>query len=109
MPWLMLLGAIGCEVVATLALRGVVHGLRPLPTLLVVVGYPLSFLLMALALRTLNVGVVYAIWSGVGTAGVTLVAARLYGENLNPVAVGGMLLIVLGVVVLASSGSTAHA
>jgi small multidrug resistance pump len=108
MPWLTLAGAIGCEVAATLALRAAVHGLRPLTVLLVVCGYPLSFLLMVVALRTLDVGVAYAVWSGVGTAGVALVAAWFYDERLNPAAVVGMLLIVLGVVVLASSGSTGH-
>jgi small multidrug resistance pump len=108
MAWLLLAGAIGTEVVATLALRGTAGTFRLLPMLLVVLGYVASFTLMALALRTLNVGVVYAIWSGVGTAGVSIAAALLYREHLNAVAVIGMALIVLGVVVLASSGTTRH-
>jgi small multidrug resistance pump len=108
MAWLLLAGAIGTEVVATLALRGTAGALRLLPTLLVVLGYLASFTLMALALRTLNVGVVYAIWSGVGTAGVTISAAYLYREHLNLVAIVGMTLIVVGVVVVASSGTTRH-
>jgi small multidrug resistance pump len=108
MAWLLLAGAIGTEVVATLALRGTAGTFRLVPMLLVVLGYVASFTLMALALRTLNVGVVYAIWSGVGTAGVTIAAALLYREHLNVVAVIGMTLIVLGVVVLASSGVTRH-
>ncbi len=108
MAWLLLAGAIGTEVVATLALRGTAAAFRLVPTLVVVVGYVASFILMALALRTLNVGVVYAIWSGVGTAGVTIAAAFLYREHLNLVAVLGMTLIVVGVVILASSGTTRH-
>jgi small multidrug resistance pump len=108
MAWLMLAGAILAEVVATLALRGVAAVLRPLPALAVVAGYLASFTLLAGALRTLNVGVVYAIWSGVGTAGVATAAIFLYGERLNLAAVGGMVLIVAGVVVLVSSGATSH-
>jgi small multidrug resistance pump len=108
MAWLMLAGAIVTEVVATLALRGAAGAFRPLPTLIVAGAYLASFILMAYALRTLNVGVVYAIWSGVGTAGVTIAAAFLYGEHLNLAAVAGMALIVVGVVVLASSGATQH-
>ncbi|GAB3673660.1 multidrug efflux SMR transporter [Actinocorallia lasiicapitis] len=108
MPWVFLAGAIGSEVAATLALRGLAGGFRPLPLVLVVAGYAVSFTLMALALRTLNVGLVYAIWSGAGTAAVAGVAAALYGEHLNATAIGGMVLIVLGVVVLATSGATGH-
>ena len=108
MAWLLLAGAIGAEVVATLALRGTAGAFRPLPTTIVVVGYVLSFTLLAQALRTLNVGVVYAIWSGVGTAGVAIAATILYGEHLNLTAIGGMVLIVVGVAVLASSGATSH-
>jgi small multidrug resistance pump len=108
MAWLMLAGAIVVEVVATLALRGTSGTFRLLPTLLVIGGYVASFTLMAFAMRTLNVGVVYAVWAGVGTAGVTTAAALLYGEHLNLAAVAGMALIVIGVVVLASSGATHH-
>ena len=108
MAWLMLAGAILAEVVATLALRGVAGEFRPLPLLVVVGGYIIAFTLMAAALRTLNVGVVYAIWSGVGTAGVAAAAAVLYDEHLNLTAIGGMALIIVGVVVLAASGATGH-
>lgn len=108
MAWLMLAGAIVTEVIATLVLRGTAEAFRLLPTLAVVAGYLISFVLMAVALRTLNVAVVYAIWSGVGTAGVAAVGALAYGENLNPTAVGGIALIVIGVAVLASSGTVSH-
>ncbi|GAA1822432.1 hypothetical protein HC028_24010 [Planosporangium flavigriseum] len=108
MAWLMLAVAIVAEVVATLALRGISGAFRVVPLLLVTGGYVASFTLIAFALRTLNVGVVYAIWAGAGTAGVTIAAALLYGERLNLPAVAGMALIVLGVVVLAASGATRH-
>jgi small multidrug resistance pump len=108
MPWLMLAGAIATEVVATLSLRGTAEEFRPLLVLTVVLGYLASFALLAVALRTLNVGIVYAIWSGAGTATVAAVAAVLFDEKLNAAAIGGMVLIVVGVAVLASSGATSH-
>ncbi len=104
----MLAGAIACEVAATLSLRGTTDGFRPLLALVVVVGYVVSFVLMALAFRTLNVGIVYAIWSGVGTAGTTAAASVLFHERLNATAVLGMAVIVGGVVILAMSGAATH-
>lgn len=108
MAWLTLAGAIMTEVIATLALRGTADNFRPALVTAVIAGYTASFLLMAMALRTLNVGLVYAIWSGVGTASVAAVAALIYGERLNLMAVCGMAMIVVGVAVLASSGATSH-
>lgn len=108
MAWLVLAVAVVTEVVATLSLRGMAGGGRPWLIAVVVAGYGVSFTLMAVALRSLNVGIVYAIWSGVGTAGVSLAAMWLFGERLNAVAVAGMALIVAGVVVLVSSGATGH-
>jgi small multidrug resistance pump len=108
MAWLLLAGAIISEVAATLAMRGIANGFRPWPALIVVAGYLISFTLMALALRTLNVGLVYAVWSGAGTAGTAAIAAALYDERLNLTAVAGMVVIVAGVVLLATSGATTH-
>jgi len=108
MAWLMLAGAILSEVVATLSLRGTSSEFRPVLAVVVVVGYLVSFVLMALAFRTLNVGIVYAVWSGVGTAGTTAAAAWLYGERINGTAIVGMVVIVAGVAILASSGAATH-
>jgi small multidrug resistance pump len=108
MAWLMLAGAIGAEIVATLALRGTAGSFRPALVATVATGYLTSFVLMALALRTLNVGIVYAIWSGVGTVGVAIAATILYQEHLNKAAIAGMALVVIGVVVLTTSGATTH-
>jgi small multidrug resistance pump len=107
--WLFLAGAILAEITATLALRGTAVAPRPLPILVVIVGYTVSFVLMMYALKRLNVGIVYAIWSGVGTAGVAVVAALLYRERLSVIAIGGMVLIIVGVVMLVTSGTTTHA
>lgn len=108
MPWVMLGVAVVSEVAATLSLRGLAGGFRPVLLAAVLVGYGVSFTLVGIALRSLNVGAVYAIWSGVGTAGVAVAAWWLFSERLNWVAVAGMALIVAGVVVLVSSGVTSH-
>jgi len=67
---------------------------------LVVVGYGIAFYLLALTLRTIPVGIAYAIWSGAGIVLITAVAWLLYGQKLDLPAVLGMGLIVAGVVVL---------
>jgi small multidrug resistance pump len=108
MAWLLLAGAITSEVAATLALRGIANGIRPWPTLIVVLGYLVSFVLMAMALRTLNVGIVYAVWAGAGTAGTAALAAVFYDERLNLTAVLGLVVIVAGVAILAGSGAATH-
>jgi len=105
MGWLFLAGAIGAEVAGTLALRSVAAEFRWGPAAVVAVGYLVSFVLLALALRSVNVGAAYAVWSGVGTAGVAGLALLIYGERINAVGVLGLALIVAGVGVLSLSGS----
>jgi small multidrug resistance pump len=79
-----------------------------LPAAIVTVSYVSSFVLMVPALRTINVGVSYAIWSAVGTAAVAGLGVVLFDERLNALAVVGIVLIVVGVVLLTASGSATH-
>ena len=65
--------AIASEVIATLALKASEGFSRPLPAVIVVVGYGISFFLLALVLKHLSVGTTYAIWSAVGTAAIALI------------------------------------
>jgi small multidrug resistance pump len=98
--------AIVAEVTGTLELRAVAGGTgRWWPITLVALAYVVSFAFMALALRSLSVGTVYAIWSGVGTAAVAVAGWLLFAERVTWLGVCGMALIVVGVVVLVSSGS----
>ncbi|HMN21047.1 MAG TPA: SMR family transporter [Ottowia sp.] len=99
-PWLLLTGAIVCEVVATSALKASDGFTRLAPSLLVASGYSLAFWLLALTLRSIPVGVAYAIWSGLGTVLIALAGWWLYGQRLDAAAVAGMALIVAGVLVL---------
>ncbi|MDQ7733513.1 multidrug efflux SMR transporter [Halomonas sp. SpR1] len=100
MTFVYLVLAIVAEVIATSALKASVGFTRPLPSVVVVVGYGVAFYLLSLVLRTLPVGVAYAIWAGLGIVLVTLVGIVAFGEKPDLPAVVGISLIVAGVVML---------
>lgn len=100
MNYLYLAIAIVAEVVATSALKASQEFTRVGPSLLAVLGYGTAFYLMTLCLKTMSVGVVYAIWSGMGIVLIGIVAAVLYREVPDVWGIVGMALIVAGVVVL---------
>jgi small multidrug resistance pump len=100
MHWLYLALAIAAEVVATSALKAAAGFTRPLPALLVVLGYGVAFYCLSLSLRVVPVGVAYAIWSGVGTALIALIGWIVFGQALDPPALIGLALIIGGVAVL---------
>ena len=99
-PALWLALAIGSEVVATVSLKLSDGFSRPVPAAVVVAGYAFSFYALSITLRTIPLGVVYAIWSGVGTAAVVVIGLFLFRESLDVVKVVGIGLIIAGVVVL---------
>lgn len=101
MNGLLLLGfAILSEIVATTALKLSDGFTKPLPSLLVVVGYGIAFYLISLSLRQIPIGTAYAIWSGVGTVATAAIGVLLWKETLEPGRIIGIALIVIGVVVL---------
>jgi len=104
----MLVGAIATEVASTLALRGSDGFSKPVPSVITVVGYIVSFILLALVLKTLPVGIVYAIWSAVGIALVAVFGKILFDDPVPPLAMAGMVLIVGGVVLVGFSGAKPH-
>jgi len=100
MQWIYLAIAIVSEVVATSALKAAEGFTRLVPSTLVVVGYALAFYFLSLTLRTIPLGVAYAIWAGVGVALVALVGWVVYHQSLDIAALIGISLIVSGVIVL---------
>lgn len=98
--YLLLLAAIVAEVIATSALKAAENFTRPLPSLLVVVGYGTAFFLLSITLKSLPLGVAYAIWSGAGTALVAVVGWLVYRQQLDLPAVLGIALIIAGTLVL---------
>ena len=107
--WLILLVAILSETIATTALKASEGFTVLIPSVVVVVGYCLSFYFLSLTLRSIPVGVAYAVWSGVGVAFVTLFGVLVYNQKLDLPAMLGILLIMTGVVVMFSfSDSMSH-
>ena len=101
--------AIVAEVIATTALKAVDGFSKPLPLTLVVIGYGIAFWMLTLVVRTIPVGVAYAIWAGLGIVLVSIAAMFIYQQKLDLPAVLGMGLIVSGVVVIQLfSSSTGH-
>ncbi|MGS2744792.1 DMT family transporter [Halomonas sp. LS-001] len=100
MTFIYLVLAVVAEVIATSALKSSLGFTRLWPSLLVLVGYGVAFYLLGLALRTLPVGLAYAIWAGLGIVLVTLVGMVVFGERPDLPGVLGIALIVAGVVVL---------
>lgn len=99
-PWIILTIAIVAEVIATSALRAS-HGFsRLVPSAVVVAGYGVAFYCLSLTLKNLPVGIVYAVWSGVGIVLITLVAMVLFKQVPDWPAMLGLGLIVSGVLVL---------
>lgn len=105
--WVTLSLAIAAEVVATSALKSSESFTRPLPSLLVVLGYGLAIYLLSLVLKAIPVGVAYAIWSGLGIVLITLVAWVVHNQRIDVPGLIGMALIIAGVVVLNLFSNTA--
>lgn len=100
MSWLYLLIAITAEVIATTALKASEGFTQWLPSLVTVVGYTIAFYCLALTLRTIPVGVAYAVWSGVGVAAISLIGYLVFKQPLDTPALIGIGLILAGVLVL---------
>jgi small multidrug resistance pump len=107
-PWFLLVVAIATEVIGTLALRASDGFTQVVPAAVTVVTYLVSIVLLALVLKSLPVGIVYAIWSAVGIALVAVLGRVIFGDPVPPLAAVGMVLIVGGVALVGFSGAQTH-
>lgn len=98
--WFFLVGAIGCEILATSALKAAAGFSRPGPTIIVVLGYVSAFYCLSVALRTIPMGVAYAIWSGVGIVAISLIGLVVYRQRLDMAGLIGIGLIIAGTLVI---------
>lgn len=98
--WIFLAVAIVSEVIATSFLKSAEGFTRLWPSLIVVIGYLLAFYLLSLTLKTIPVGVAYAIWSGVGIVLIALSGWLFLGQLLDTPALIGLTLIIAGVAVI---------
>ena len=109
MHWLILFIAIAAEVVATSALKASDGFSKFGSSLLVVGGYALAFYCLSLTLKSIPIGMAYAIWSGAGIVLISLVAFLFFQQRLDAPALLGMGLIVAGVLIIQIfSNSQAH-
>ena len=101
--------AIVAEVIATTALKAVEGFSKPLPLALVVLGYGTAFWMLSLVMKSIPVGVTYAIWSGLGIVLISIAGLLVYGQKLDLAALLGIALIIAGVLVIQLfSGSSGH-
>lgn len=98
--WAALGGAILCEVVGTSLLQASNQFTKPWPTLGMAVCYGLAFYLLSHALKTIPVGLAYAIWSGLGVVLISLIGLVVFKQKLDLPAVLGLVMIVGGVMVI---------
>ncbi|MFC3576167.1 multidrug efflux SMR transporter [Streptomyces yaanensis] len=105
MGYAYLAAAIASEVVATTAMKYSDGFSRLWPSLVTVLGYVVSFALLAQTLKTVSIGTAYAIWSGAGTAVVAAIGLTLFGEGLGAAKIAGIALIIGGVAVLNLGGA----
>ena len=98
--WVYLFLAIMSEVIATASLKSTEGFTKPIPSIIVLVGYCAAFYFLSLTLDTISIGVAYAIWSGVGVATITVVSFFLYDQKIDLAGVLGIGLIIAGVIVL---------
>lgn len=92
--------AIIAEVIATSALKASAGFTKLGPGLIVVIGYGVAFYCLAVVLKTMPIGIAYAIWSGLGIVLITLVGIVAFNQKPDLAALAGMALIISGVVVI---------
>jgi len=98
--WLFLAIAIVAEVVATSSLKSSEGFTKLWPSLLVIVSYSTAFYFLSLTLKSIPIGIAYAIWAGLGVVLITVVGWLLYDQKLGFASVLGMALIIAGVVII---------
>lgn len=106
MSYLYLGIAIIAEVIGTSALKSSEGFTNFWPSVAVILGSAAAFFFLSLVLKTIPVGVAYAIWSGLGIVLISIVGAVLFKQTLDLAAIIGMLLIVTGVIVMNLFSST---
>ena len=98
--YLALIIAVTAEVIGTTALKASEQFTKLGPSIVVVIGYACAFYFLALTLRTIPVGIAYAIWSGFGIFLISVIGWGLFGQKLDLPAIAGLGLIIAGIVVI---------
>jgi small multidrug resistance pump len=106
MAWILLSIAIAAEIFGTLSLKASDGLSKLMPSLGVLIGYATAFTLMAMSLKKLDVGITYAIWSGVGIIGAAIGGVVFFDQHLSRMTMIGMAIIITGVVVMNLGGAS---
>lgn len=104
-PYLFLFGAIAAELVGTSLMKATEGFTRLWPTIACLSAYAVAFVMLSQAVKGMQVGIAYAIWSGVGTAAIVAIGAAFLGEPVTTVKIAGISLIIAGVVMLNLTGT----
>ncbi|MFY0624260.1 MAG: EamA family transporter [Pelagimonas sp.] len=107
MPYVLLALAILAETIGTTALQASQQFTKPLPSLIVVIGYAAAFYLLSIALKTFPVGIAYALWSGLGIVFIAAIGFVAFGQKLDWPAIFGIVLILSGILVINLFSNTA--
>ena len=107
LAWVLLLTAGLLEIVWSVSMKASQGFTKPLFTVVTLIGAALSFWLLGLALRQLPVGTAYAVWTGIGAVGATILGIAFFGESLSAARVGCIALIVCGILGLKLLGENA--
>lgn len=92
--------AILFEIIATTALKKSEEFTQTIPSIITIVGYFAAFYFLSLAIRTVPIGIAYAIWSGVGIVLITIIGAVFFKQIPDLPAIIGLILIMIGVIVI---------
>ncbi|MEO0936659.1 MAG: SMR family transporter [Pseudomonadota bacterium] len=100
MPYLYLAIAVAAEVIGTTALQASQQFTRLAPSILVVIAYGTAFYFLGIALKFFPVGILYAMWSGLGIVLIALIGFAVFGQRLDAPAIVGLSLIIAGICVI---------
>ena len=95
-----MIGAIACEVAATTALNYSQQFTRIIPSVITILGYVASFYCLSHAIRTIPLGIAYAVWSGLGIVLISIIGIFAFKQQPDVPALMGLTLIIVGVVVI---------
>lgn len=108
MAYVYLFIAVAFETVGTTALQASNQFTRLWPSVLVVVSYSMAFVFLAMVLKTMPVGIAYALWSGLGIMLIALIGYTVFGQKLDFAAIAGISLILAGILVINLFSSAGH-
>ena len=97
---LILFFAVLSEVIATTSLKFSEGFTKLVPSIIVVLGYGLSFYLLSMTLKVMPIGIAYALWSGIGITLTVLLGKLIWNESLDWARITGIILIIIGILVI---------